>query len=299
MAKDFSIPAWRKKLIAQKFQRKAKVINSAVDEMEKVVFAAIDYVIYHYRQTGMYVDPPLTAMELVGESFYRDVLKEAIEDAEDQKAQQGGRKRLAKWPTGIPTTIRGLEQIFRDRRYWPTIMRRSKKLVDRMRKSYVQKLRRKFRDLIPRLIDGDISPEEAKAKMVLDWQATKPRVETIFRTETTTYFAKTQVAYFKGDEDILGFLYDSVKDQARTDICRSRHGLIYRPDHTGDHSIAYNTPALHFNCRSHLIPLTNTAANRKLVEDPNRDPINKAVAPLPPGWSKQGSAASVKRRKKK
>ena len=286
--KPFTIPKWRKALIDKKYARKAKVIAKVVDAFDAIVLFAIESVILHYKKTGHYAEPTLNGLEMAGEHFYRSVIKESVADAEDQKSQQGGKKKLAKakGPTGIPNNLRTMEQIFRNPKMWPRIMKRNKSLCDSIRKQYKQKLARKFRDLVPRMMAGDISPDEAKMQMQDDWKASKSRVETIFRTETTNYFAKTQVSFFKNDPDIIGFLYDSIKDSSRTDICRSRHGLIYRQEYKGEISIRSNTPALHYNCRSHFIPLTDTPANRKMISDPRRDPAKVKVTPLMPGWRK-------------
>jgi len=160
-------------------------------------------------------------------------------------------------------------------------MKRNKAIVDRVRKAYLAKLQRKFRAIVPRLDANAITPAEAKKEMMSAWEASKSRVELIFRTETSTYFGKTQVNFFNSDPQIIGFLFDSVRDAARTEICRSRHGLIFRPR---TKLLEQNTPACHYNCRSHLIPLANTPYNRKLLDDPSRDPANHKLAPLPHGW---------------
>ena len=122
----------------------------------------------------------------------------------------------------------------------------------------------------------------AKKRMMSTFDATKSRVETIFRTETTTYFDQTQVRYFQSDPEIIGFLFDALLDSATTKICRSRHGLVYRPK---TQELREVTGACHYNCRKHLIALANTEYNRKLLADPNRDPSKRKVAPLLPGWN--------------
>jgi SPP1 gp7 family putative phage head morphogenesis protein len=163
-------------------------------------------------------------------------------------------------------------------------MKRSRALSERMKKQYLQKLKRKFNKIVPMLTRGEISPADAKKEMMNVWGASKSRVETIFRTETTNYFGKVQVNFFQDDDEIIGFLFDSNIDSSITDICRSRHGMIFTKEHTGKNSLAYNTPALHYNCRSHLIPLANTPENRKLLEDVSRDPSKHKLAELPDDW---------------
>lgn len=284
MAKPFLIPAWRQVHINNKYDRKHKVIARAVVQMESVMEEAVDSILLHYSQSGQFKEPGLKGMFAVSSHFYENVVTQAFKTAKEEKLMQPGKKRLAApGPLGLPKSFRDLEKIFRDRRYWPKIMKRSQKLTERLRRQYISKLRRKFEEVIPKLISGVLTPKDVKNSMMDTWHTSKSRVETIFRTETTTYFGKTQTAFFEGDEDIIGFLFDSVRDTARTVWCKERHGLIYRP---GTSLLTQNTPACHWNCRSHLIALANTPYNRKLLEDPKRDPSKVKVTALPHGWRK-------------
>lgn len=283
MAKPFRLPTWREKQIRSKFRRKDSVIRSAVVTMDFVMQKAAEGILRNYFTYGKFVEPSLHEMFAVSDQFYRDVVTEGFYAARDEKVKVAGKKRMAKLPMGLPRTFRDLEKVFRDRRYWPKVMKRSKKLTERLRAQYLEKLRKKFDEISPALKSGEISPEEAKTHLKSAWKTSKSRVEMIFRTETTNYFGKTQTAFFNGDPEIIGFLFDSVRDTSRSEICKSRHGLVYLP---GTKELTENTPALHPNCRSHLIALANTPENRKLVEDPQRDPSRHTVAPLPNGWKK-------------
>lgn len=258
--------------------------SDAVLAMEKVMRAAVDQILEHGIPQRRFPDVSLNDMFRVSADFYRAVVTTAWRSCASDKTAAVGRKRLAKGdglPLGLPSDMRSLEKLFRDKKSWPKIMRRSNKLTERLRKAYLQKLQRKFKTLLPRILENETTVEEAKAQMMRDWDASKSRVETIFRTETTKYFAETQVRFFKNDTEIIGFLFDSIRDKARTEICKARHGLIFRPDSTGKNGLAENTPALHYNCRSHLIPLARTPHNVKMLEDPARDPTGKN---LPTPW---------------
>lgn len=193
------------------------------------------------------------------------------------------RRKLAGLPSGKIPDLPRLVAFFRDKRQWGPIDKRRKKLIDRLRKAYLEKLRKKFKAVVPAMLSGEKSPAEVKAELMEAWGATRSRVGTIFDTETTKYFCQTQVAFFEEDPDIIGFLFDSIRDTARTPICQSRHGLVFRP---GTQLLRKNTPALHWRCRSHLIALADTEYNRKLLADPQRDPERRALVPLPKGWKK-------------
>jgi SPP1 gp7 family putative phage head morphogenesis protein len=274
--KNFRVPPKTNAWIKKKYSRKRRVINKAVEHMEAVMLDAIQYILDHWDGTDRFPEPTLNGMYGVSENFYRDVNQEAVLSAKEKVLPKNGKKKLAR-------SLPSLERTFRDKRRWPKTMKRSKILTDRLRKQYTQKLREKFAEIVPAMKDGSITPMEAKKEMIKSWDASKARVETIFRTETTNYFGKAQVEFFEDDPEIIGFLFDSLKDSASTNICRSRHGLIYKP---GSKLLADNTPALHWNCRSHLIPLVNTPENRKMVSDPSRDPSKKSVVPLPKNWRK-------------
>lgn len=279
----FSLTPNRKRIVDRQLRKKESVISTAVRRMDKVMEAAVDELIDRVIEGKDYKDPDLSGMFTVSEKFYRDVMSTGWKCAEEENKQLNSKKRLAKKIPGtkIPNRLDTLEDIFRDRRYWPAVMRRSEIITGRVRREYLRKLRRKFRDVVPRLLAGDWAPQEVKARMREAWKASKPRVETIYRTETTKFFTEVQVKFYDGDDNIIGFLFDSVRDNARTDVCRSRHGLVYRP---GTPDLAKNTPPCHYNCRSHLIPLANTPENIRMLKDPRRDPSKRSVKPLPKGW---------------
>jgi SPP1 gp7 family putative phage head morphogenesis protein len=280
----FKLPLWKKEQIDKTFQRKNMVINKAVHGFEKVMKDGVDYIMYHGIRTGQWYAPSLNELFNISETFYRDVITQAFYSCEDEKKSQKvpqkskdvphGTKKLAKgkWPFGIPKDLTGLEKIFRDKRRWPLIMKRSVAIVNRVRTQYLGLLQKKFQILVPQFRSGEVTPDQVKEELMKVWQARKARVELIFRTETSTYFGKTQVAFYNSDPDIIGFLFDSVRDTGRTEICRARHGLIFTKEHKGELSLSRNTPALHYNCRSHLIALANTKENVMMLRDDARNP---------------------------
>lgn len=294
----FRNPPWRNRQIDQKYRKKDKLVSKTVKLMMAKMEAVIDEVLENGIKTGKFIKPTLNDLYAITDDFYRALVTEAFYSAKTEskgieknqppliKPEKSSDQQLtklagAKWPLGVPKTLPGLEKIFRDKNSWPKIMKRSKKVTDLVREEYLRKLGKKFDEVIPRLNSGDLTADEAKTQLRRAWKATESRVELIFRTETTTYFAKVQVAYFNQEDGIIGFLFDALRDRATTEWCRSRHGLIYRP---GSSLLTQNLPPCHWNCRSHLIPLANTPQNQKMLADPARDPENKKVSPLPSGW---------------
>lgn len=325
--KPFPLPAWRKRLDRQRFQRQQSVIRSTCDAMEAVMRDACLEVVRVALATGEFRAPDLSGFDPISRQFYWRVIGEAFRQAESEKASMKGRRKLSSPLPGAPESrqggapgdpganarplsrvrllappgaspegvrrlaglpsgkvpLRQLVAFFQDKRRWGPIDRRRQKLIDRLRKAYLLKLQRKFREVVPSMLSGEKSPAKAQEELMEAWHASRARVGTIFDTETTKYFCQTQVAFFEGDPEIIGFLFDSVRDTSRTEICRCRHGLIFKP---GSKLLRANTPALHWRCRSHLIALADTEYNRKLLEDPERDPERKTLVPLPKGWKK-------------
>lgn len=285
--KPFRLPPRTQRRVNARSRVKDAAAARAVSAIEAIMVAASDHVIDNWVHTGRYQEPDLGGLLRVTEGFYKRAIVSAIKEAKHEKSDiepaPRSHAQLAKGPEGIPKHLRGLYDLLRGGVRWRTIFKRAERVSGKMRKQYQSKLRRQFEQVVPMLTDGVISPAEAKDTMRKAWDTSKSRVETIFRTETTNYFEKANVSFFDGDPDIIGFLFDSVRDVARTDICRSRHGLVYRP---GSKELHDDIPPCHWNCRSHLIALADTPANRKMLEDPQRDPSRRKVVPLPPGWRK-------------
>jgi SPP1 gp7 family putative phage head morphogenesis protein len=283
VAAPFRIPPWRRALIKRQFRRRDAVANEAVNAVEGAL-ARATYAVFNQLVSGAdFRAPDLSVLDVMGETFYRKLVEEAARSVGDERKSAEGKRRLAKGkPGSFVNSLPSLEKFFRGP-MWRKTMVRSRQSVESMRKDYLARLRKRFREVAPRLAAGEISVADAKAKLSESWQASRGRVQTIFRTETTRYFTDVQVKFYEDDDGIIGFLFDSIADTGRTDWCRSRHGLVYRP---GSDLLRRNSPPCHWNCRSHLIALASTPENRKMLADPHRDPSKRSVKPLPPGWTK-------------
>jgi SPP1 gp7 family putative phage head morphogenesis protein len=242
--------------------------------ISKVLDAALD--------GGKMPEINLDGIDVVAKDFLLTTIRQAFIHARHQKHADLPVKRLAAYPKAkIPLDSRSLRDLFRNRKAWDVMLKRNRKYANGIKRAYLQKLRRHFNEVMPKVLSGEMTLAEAKQGLEKAVNATGPRVTTAFRTETTNYFAEAQVSYFSSDPEILGFLFDSVLDSARSKICRSRHGMVLLP---GTAALKKNTPSCHPNCRSHLIPLADTPENRKLVKESSRQPENRSLVPLPKGW---------------
>lgn len=82
----------------------------------------------------------------------------------------------------------------------------------------------------------------------------KSRLENIARTETMAAYNQGRVAMFR-EGGVAAVQFAAILDDRTTTICRARDGLIMELD---DPRLAGNTPPLHFQCRSVLVPITRS-----------------------------------------
>lgn len=276
---------WKKQYQKHIWSVQDRLAETANREMDIALLGILEQCTNEWLEKGVYTKPNEMLMYLVVERYYRRVVEQAYHASQIAKNVQKPhivKKNLAAGRTyGIPRRLPSLVKFFADKGTWPVMRKRARRIVKALRRTYFQKLDKKFAEIGPQLQNGEKTVEEVKKELRQAWKATKPRVETIFRTETTNYFNKIQVSFFDGDEDIIGFLFQANRDSATTSICQARHGLVYRP---GTKLLKENTPACHYNCRSELIPLANIPQNLTMLKDPSRDPSKRKVPPLPPGW---------------
>jgi len=118
-----------------------------------------------------------------------------------------------------------------------------------------QDLLRHVTNLVRKTIEEGMSEREAieyLEKAALDF--TERRIKAIARTEATRAFNIGTLEETKASRVVVGYRFDAVLDERTTDICRERNGRFI-PKEDVD-LIAWNTPPLHVNCRSRLVPVT-------------------------------------------
>jgi SPP1 gp7 family putative phage head morphogenesis protein len=284
MAKSFRLPQWRKCQIDRKYQRQTWVISQALLEMDHFIQYTTDHLPSRAMTHLGYQDPDLSAIDVIGERFYRHVVTEGWKSAHEEALveKSAGKQRLAAPPKAGIRPLQFLVELFGNKKDWDKVLKRKTFLMARLKRAYLRKLKRRFNEILPKILSGQTSSQEVKTHLLQAWESSRARTENIFKTETTKYFTETQISYFStSDVEIIGYLFDSVRDMARSIWCKDRHGLIYRP---GSDLLRKNVPPCHWQCRSHLIALANTESNRKLLVDPERDPTKRSVEPLPSGW---------------
>lgn len=189
---------------------------------------------------------------------------------------------------GVPKKV--VPQTFRELRVWWDAYRKNKKipprqkvLAERLRKAYVDKCQEVWKANSQDFLRGDTtSKTEAVDAIVKGADVVVSRGKMIMETETTYYYNKARRDVYDESPDVTHYLFVSIRDFATTKWCKSRQGLVYAK---GDSLLDKETPPIHWNCRSELLPLTPANLNhRKLIEDKTRARRQHKCEPLPPEW---------------
>lgn len=157
-------------------------------------------------------------------------------------------------------------------------------MIDRLKQDIISSIQ-------PDGTGNPINRRELRTRIAATLNVAESRAELIARTESTAAYNRGRLATYaqSGAVDAVRFL--AVTDNRTTQICLSRNGLIWR---VGDPDIANNTPPLHGRCRSVLSPILSqyNDSHAEMLADPNRNPANNTLEPLPKGWSTGASATN-------
>lgn len=164
---------------------------------------------------------------------------------------------------------------------------RQKALGEKIRKAYVRKCQDVWRKHAEEFREGK-SFDMQKARDVIA-KATKPvysRAKMIVETETTRYYNEVRREVYDSSPDVTHYLFVAVRDHATTKWCKTRTGLVYAK---GDPLLDKETPPIHWNCRSELLPLTKlNPRHLALIENESLQRRRHSCEPLPKDWNRVG-----------
>lgn len=157
-------------------------------------------------------------------------------------------------------------------------------------KSYIKQLSGKELSDLQAKVKNDLfqalqeNPEltlrEAKKKIIESSQAfSNARIDNILRTEGTRIANQRRLDMFDKSSIVQGVQFLAVLDNRTTLYCSKRHKLEFKL--TDPALRAYNTPPLHYRCRSILSPITIYEEFNPLTEDQE-----KALPPPMAGFGK-------------
>ncbi|NCC95667.1 MAG: hypothetical protein EOM02_02395 [Synergistales bacterium] len=96
------------------------------------------------------------------------------------------------------------------------------------------------------------------------------RLECIARTEAMRAYSMGHLRSAIDSREVVGFEFSAILDDRVSTGCQAREGLMFR---IGDPRLPFNTPPLHPNCRSVLIPLLAIEFPEGIPDDPRIDSL--------------------------
>jgi len=192
---------------------------------------------------------------------------------------------LAKVPDQkMPRKFRDLMALWDKWRKKKVVPKRQEVLAKKVEAAYLDKVHKVWKKHSQAFRDGDEwTQDKVRQKIREASGASYARARTIVQTETTKHYNDVRREVYDQSNDVTHYLFVAVRDAATTKWCNTRQGLVYRK---GDPILDTETPPIHWNCRSELLPLT--PANPRhlaLINDAKRDRRKRKCEPLPKGWN--------------
>lgn len=164
------------------------------------------------------------------------------------------------------------------------IFKFNKKMAKSIKKEYLQKCKSVWEKYSGEFRTGESSSmEDAKRVITEASKGSKSRGNMIVETETTRYYNQARKSYFDSSPDVGYYLFLAIMDHATTKWCSTRHRIIYTK---GEKVTDRETPPIHWNCRSEMVPLTLlNPVHKKLIDNKSMWRIVSKCEPLPKGWN--------------
>jgi SPP1 gp7 family putative phage head morphogenesis protein len=249
-------------------------LNDFMDKLDEKVF-------FQLLHDGRF-DETEVNFELFIVEFSIDVTVKSYESA--QANRLGSKSKLAKPPEfHIPKGFRDLKDKYDYWRKKNKLTPRQKAIAKRMKKFYLKRCQSIWSKYGQEFREGrTFSPKVMRDFLRDRGEMNEGRAQTIVRTETTYYYNNARRQFYDQSKDVTHYLFVSIRDHATTAWCKTRQGLVYKK---GDPLLDKETPPIHWNCRSELLPLTPAnPRHRQLIEDKSLDRRNHRCEPLPKDW---------------
>lgn len=281
----------RLKKTAQEAHRIEKKYEAEMDK----IFAKAEEKIAKALEGGKKFPKDIDFEEIIMEhAFHTAKAGFVTAETENPKREKRDLKRLAKKKAKarhsikkgqLPRSLSGLMNMW-DKWKKKEIKTPSRQaiLAKELKKKYLEKTQGAFEKYSRDFRSGKSSDKASIIKKIKDRsRATFARAKTILETETTKYYNQARRDYYDGSDDVTHYLFVPIRDMATTKWCKSRRLLVYKK---GSKHLDNETPPIHWNCRSELLPLTPlNPKHKKLIDDKSRRRENRRPAPLPPGWN--------------
>lgn len=196
------------------------------------------------------------------------------------------KQRLAQISVKIPKSLRELRIMWDQWRRKKKMPARQKTIAEKLRKAYCDKLQSVWEKYGEQFREGDTAEKtQAVEKIMTGADVVYSRAKMIVETETTFYYNNIRREIYDQSDDVTHYLFMSIRDHATTLWCKTRTGLVYEK---GSVILEDETPPIHWNCRSELLPLTPlNPVHDRLIKDKSKQRRNHKCEPLPPDWGRR------------
>lgn len=266
--------------------------RDAIDRMDGWVFRDL------YEQ-GRFAASEVDFLPLVLEHSFNAMrvgMRTAKEAAVTESISPVARRRMARIPaisrlarvpvpTRIPRSLADLRRLYDHWRKKRDVPPRQRIVAERLKKAYLERVQSVWERYGADFRAGKTyDRDEVRAILRRHGDMAKARADTIVQTETTLYYNKARRNIYDRSDDVTHYLFVAIRDHATTKWCKSRQGLVYAK---GDPLLDKETPPIHWNCRSEILPLSrHNPSHLRLIEDASRWRRNNSCEPLPPGWGR-------------
>lgn len=196
-------------------------------------------------------------------------------------------------PAKLPDSLRQLQEMWDRWKHKGQAPARVKSLANRVKKAYLDKCQSVWETHTKDFRSGQsFNMHEAVKVIEKASDGSFARAKTIVTTETTNYYNQTRRKIYDQSDDVTHYLFLAIRDRRTTKWCKDRNGVVYKK---GDQVTDDETPAIHWNCRSEMVPLSKyNPRHEKLIKDPSLQRSNRHPTALPTGWGDKDRAKKHK-----
>jgi SPP1 gp7 family putative phage head morphogenesis protein len=210
------------------------------------------------------------------------VMGEGIKSA--QRLSPITEKRLARPPSAkIPANLAELRRVYDEWRSKGVLPPRQQSIANRIKRAFFARLQKLWIRYGEDFREGSIGTRrEVIGQVMRQADVVFSRAKMITETETTYYYNKSRREIYDKSDDITHYLFMAIRDFRTTQWCNSRQGLVYKKD---DPLLKQETPPIHWNCRSEILPLSRlNPRHARIIDHTSRQRRNRTPEPLPAEW---------------
>ena len=247
------------------------------------------------QRVGHFLNPEMPDLEFVSQ---REIELELLEN--QFLAYAAGLETIRRKPDDKQTTLRLAEapkklpripRKYSELMIWWDMVRKRKAPVKiqrqakQIKEKYLDKCQQVYKKYSAAFRSGEVyNQKQVMADVKRVGETTLSRAKVIVTTETTNYYNNIRRNYYDQSDVVTHYLFVAIRDHRTTEWCKDRNGLVYAKD---DPITDRETPGIHFNCRSEMLPLSPfNPVHKRLIDNKSLARRNNSPKPLMKGWNK-------------